>query len=157
MYIATVVALMLVFPLLSIGVDVVARQGTLGLPVVGKWFVFWSVGVRLLLAGARQIVRPQFTAAEILGLKSSESYFLVRELGFANVALGIVAALSLFKLAWVLPMAIAGGVFYGLAGVHHVMHDARNRLQNIAMVTDLYMAAVLMAFACITIANDGQA
>lgn len=47
-------------------------------------------------------------------------------------------------------MAIVGGVFYGLAGVNHIAHRGRNRLQNIAMATDLYMAAVLLAFAGIT-------
>jgi hypothetical protein len=31
--------------------------------LVGKWFVFWAaVGVRLGLAGLRQILQPSFTA-----------------------------------------------------------------------------------------------
>ena len=25
---------------------------------IGKWFVFWSIGIRLMLAGVRQIANP---------------------------------------------------------------------------------------------------
>ena len=49
-YFVSVVALMLVCTL------------TAGL--VGKWFVFWTVGIQLFLAGLRQIVQPRYTAEQ---------------------------------------------------------------------------------------------
>jgi hypothetical protein len=33
--------------------------------LLGRWFVFWAVGVRLLTAGIRQIAQPRFTAETI--------------------------------------------------------------------------------------------
>ncbi|MOA50332.1 hypothetical protein D3C78_1733370 [compost metagenome] len=66
--------------------------------LVAKWFVFWSVGWRLLLAGFKQIVQPRYTANVILGLKTDEALILVRELGFANVAMGVLGVLSLWQL-----------------------------------------------------------
>lgn len=35
-------------------------------PLVGKWFVFWS-------AGLRQMLQPRYTAEKILGLKGCAS------------------------------------------------------------------------------------
>jgi hypothetical protein len=153
MYVPVVVALMFVLPGVSIVIEMVRDHGALILWVVGKWFVFWSVGVRLLLAGLRQIFQPRYTAETILGIKGAESLVVVRELGIANTAIGSVGVASIFNPAWVLPMAIVGGVFYGLAGVNHIAHHGRNRLQNIAMATDLYMAAVLLVFAGIALAR----
>lgn len=100
MYYAIVATLMFAFPLISIGVEASLTGETVGAALIGKWFVFWAVGWRLLLAGIRQIVQPAYTARVILGFKSDESLLLVRELGFANAALGLVGIVSLFVPSW---------------------------------------------------------
>jgi len=41
--------------------------------------------------------------------------------------------------------ALAGGVSYGLAGVNHALQPHRNRLETVAMATDLFVAVVLLA------------
>jgi hypothetical protein len=112
--------------------------------VVGKWLVFWMVGVRLLLAGLRQIVQPRYTAEQILGVKDPDAALIVRELGVANIAMGSVAAASLFFRNWEFPMALVGTVFYALAGINHVTDKHRNKLQSIAMFSDLFAAAALL-------------
>jgi hypothetical protein len=144
-FILMLVALMLVFPLASIVLEVVsAEHHVLSAFIVSRWFVFWSVGVRLLLAGLRQIVQPRFTAEKILGITAQDSLLLVRELGFANVAMGTGAALSLWYPQWVLPMDIVGSIFYGLAGINHARDSHRNKLQTVAMISDLFAATVLL-------------
>ena len=145
MYLAIVAALMLVFPLASVGYEVVSGAAPLSLLLVGKWFAFWSVGVRLLLAGARQIIQPRYTAEVILSLKSEESFILVRELGFANLAVSLLGLGSLFFEPWRSAAALVGGVFYGLAGVNHLLQPHRGKLENVAMVSDLWTAVVLLA------------
>jgi hypothetical protein len=112
--------------------------------LVAKWFMFWSVGWRLLLAGARQIAQPEYTAREILGLQSAESSTVIRELGFGNLALGVVGVLSLWLSSWQLAAALAGGLFYALAGINHALQKNRNRLRNVAMISDLFVALVLL-------------
>ena len=112
--------------------------------LIGKWFAFWSVGWRLLLGGVRQIAQPEYTAREILGLQSSESWTVVRELGFGNLALGIVGILSLWLPSWQLAAALAGGLFYMLAGINHSLQNDRNRLENVAMVSDLFVGVILL-------------
>jgi hypothetical protein len=45
---------------------------------------------------------------------------------------------------WVLPMAMVGAIFYGLAGINHLGQKQRNKLQNMAMTSDLFAALVLL-------------
>jgi hypothetical protein len=144
LYYVIVACLMFAFPALSIAVDARMFAAALGPALVAKWFVFWSVGWRLFLAGVRQIAQPEYTAREILRLKSSESHLLVRELGFGNVALGVLGILSLWLPSWRPAAALAGGLFYGMAGLSHAYHQQRNRLQNVAMGSDLFATVVLL-------------
>jgi len=145
MYIAMLICLMLIFPLASIALDAfVHRHDVLDAAMIGKWFVFWAVGVRLLVAGLRQILQPRYTAETILGVKDPDALLIVRELGFANSAIGAAAAASLFLPHWTSPLAVIGAVFYALAGINHVVQKQRTRFQNAAMVSDLFAAAVLL-------------
>jgi hypothetical protein len=80
-YFVSVVALMLVCPLISIGIQILlGGPGMLTPALVAKWLVFWMVGVRLFLAGLRQIVQPRYTAEQILGVKDPDAALIVREL-----------------------------------------------------------------------------
>lgn len=143
MYFAIVGLFMFALPLVSMAVEL-AQGGIASAALVAKWFVFWAVGWRLLLAGVKQIAQPQYTAREILGLKSDESLILVRELGFANVAIGLLGVGTLMQPHWQMGAAMAGGVFYGLAGVNHARQAHRNRLENVAMASDLFVSIVLL-------------
>jgi hypothetical protein len=145
MYVAVVIGLMLIFPIASIVLDFFMHgHGALDVAIVGKWFVFWAVGVRLLLAGLRQIVQPRYTAETILGVKSPDAMLIVRELGFANTAIGSAGIGTLIFASWTLPLALIGAIFYGLAGINHMTHKPRNKLQNTAMISDLFAAAILL-------------
>ncbi len=146
MYYATVSALMVVFPLLSIAVDASIYHAHPDLFLIGKWFVFWAVGVRLVLAGLRQVVQPQYTAKTILGIEGNDALLVIREHGFANAAIGAVGILSILVPGWAAAGGFAGGILYGLAGVNHAMQVNRNRLQNLAMATDLLAATVLLTY-----------
>jgi len=147
MYFLITTALMLVLPALSIILDLcLGRHATPVMAVIGKWYVFWAAGVRLLLAGFRQMTKPQYTAETILGIKAPEAHVVVRELGFANFSLGVLGCISLFVGGWAIPAALASGIFYGLAGINHALRGHRNKHENMAMITDLLASAVLLIF-----------
>ena len=142
-----IVALMGVLPLVSILVEHLLFPGGAGLAaLVGKWFVFWGVGWRLLIAGIRQIADPAYTAGTIFRIADPAAHRLVAEIGFGNVAIGTLAVLSIFKAGWVMPAAIAGCLFYALAGAKHVFNADRTRAENLAMVSDIFIAMVLAAY-----------
>jgi hypothetical protein len=146
MYLAVVALTMAVLPIASIVVAHALAPATALSFLIGQWFVFWSVGVRLALAGMRQFLQPAFTAKEIFHMTSDEALPVVRELGVANVATGAVGLLSLWFPGFVVPVAISACIFYGVAGIRHVAEPHRSRNETIAMVSDLFLFVVLAVF-----------
>jgi hypothetical protein len=147
MYFAIVFFLMLVAPLGTIVIEHSLLHSAAPLmSLVGKWYVFWAVGVRLALAGLRQYFQPRFTAEQIFEIRNDDALPLVRELGIANFAAGIVGILSLLRPDFVLPSAIAAAIFYGVAGFRHAAQPTRNAKETFAMATDLLGCAVLAAY-----------
>jgi hypothetical protein len=147
MYLAIVLLLLFVFPVISIFVEIIGFHSSVGIvPLIGKWFVFWGVGVRLLTAGVSQIVRPEFTAKAILGMASEESLLLVNELGFGNLSIGILGVCTIVMSGWTLPAALVGGLFYGFAGFRHVFKNEKNLKETIATYSDLFIFAVLLIY-----------
>lgn len=144
MYLVMVLGLMIVLPVVSIVVEMVRSASSADLlPVAAKWFVFWSAGVRLLAAGIKQVLQPSFTASTIFKIGDPAAEKLVTEIGFGNLAMGLVATLSLLIPAWVVPAGLAGGLYLGLAGLKHVANRDRTREENLAMTTDLVVALVI--------------
>jgi succinate dehydrogenase/fumarate reductase cytochrome b subunit len=71
---------------------------------------------------------------------------LVRELGGANIASGIVGIGSILMPTFVLPSAISAGLFYAVAAMEHVRSTHRGANENIALVSDIYIAIILICF-----------
>jgi hypothetical protein len=154
MYLAFVVLVMLILPVASVLMEAtLGGSGASAIGLVGKWFVFWGVGVRLFLAGLRQMTRPEFTAETLLGIRDKEALILVRELGIANVAAGTVGVSTIVAPGWRMPSAVAGGIFFGLAGLSHLRRRERTRFENIALWSDLSLFAVLLVYCLGTMAR----
>ena len=147
MFIWGVLLVMAVLPVIWIGGEHFYFHSALPLMVlVGKWFVFWAAGIRLFSAGLVKLVRPQFTTEGIFGIESRDALPFVRELGAGNLAMGFVGIASLAKPSFVLPVAVAAALFYGIAGVRHAADKGRTLNQNIAMISDLFVFLVLVAY-----------
>jgi len=146
MYVAIVALTMFFLPAASVLVERAVHPGAPIIFLVGRWFVFWGVGVRLGLAGLGQFFQPGFTAKEIFHIQSDEALPIVRELGIANVATGLVGLLALRFPTFILPVSIAAGLFYGVAGIRHIAERGRSTNENIAMVSDMFLFFVLAIF-----------
>lgn len=151
MYLVIIIALMGVLPILSVVVELVAVAAADPVTLVGKWFVFWAVGVRLFLAGVKQTTDPGFTARSIFQIADRDAEKVVVELGFANLSIGLLGLLTIFEPGWIVPAALAGGLFYALAGIQHVRNAKRTTKEVIAMVSDLAIAVVLAVFLALTL------
>ena len=131
MYVATVLLLLLIFPLASVVIEAVRAGHTIAdMLLIGKWYVFWAVGVRLFAAGLRQAIQPAFTAVEIFEIKDPKALAIVREVGFGNLSIGLLGLLSLWHKDWRIPAGIAGGLYYGIAGLIARYASAKKRQGN---------------------------
>ncbi len=146
MYLVMVVGLMVVLPIVSTVVELVAVPGSEPVAVAGKWFLFWGAGVRLFTAGVSQVLRPQFTSQAILGEENPTANQVVQELGFANLGLGVVGIVGAWVPGWAVPAAIAPAVFLLAAGIRHIVKPGKNRMELIATLSDLLVGAVLAVF-----------
>ena len=144
MQIIGIILFMLVLPIISIAQDTATGTGLVA--AIGTWFVFWGVGWRLVAAGASQLVRPAYTASDIFEIKDPSATKLVLEIGFGNLALGVPAIASLWFPQWVPALALAGAIFFSLAGIQHVRNKASTRAEIAAMISDLGLAAVLIVY-----------
>jgi len=145
MYIALIILLVVISPALSVAIEASASHHTASIfALAAKWFVFWAVGVRLFAAGVRQVLQPAFTARDIFEMQSSESYPIVREVGFGNLAIGTLGLCSLYRPGWILPAAVAGGLYFGLAGFLHAFRRDKNTMEQTAMVTGAFAFLMLL-------------
>lgn len=139
--IATILILMLAAPVAAIALQTATAGGSL-IALAGKWFVFFF-GLRLLLAGLYQLARPDFTAKTIFRIADPNAAKIVSELGFGNIAIGALGALTIVNATWIVPAAIVMVIFYALAGGKHVMNAQRTASENWALWSDLWAAVVL--------------
>jgi hypothetical protein len=70
----------------------------------------------------------------------------VRELGFANLAIGAIGLGAVLDDNWIVPCAVAGAIFYGAAGITHLFKHRDTAAENVAMLSDLLMAAIAVGF-----------
>ncbi|MGA2041204.1 MAG: DUF6790 family protein [Bryobacteraceae bacterium] len=146
MYIVSVVLLLAILPAASVILEaVLTPHGASIAGLVGKWYAFWACGVRLLLAGIRQVGQPRFTAVEIFDLDNVKAFPIVREIGFGNLAMGTLGVCTIFRPAWLVPAAIVGGLYYGFAGLGHLLRTERNLKETVVMVSDGFAVLVLVA------------
>lgn len=146
MYFVVIALFMLILPVGCIAAEYGWLHTSADLvALTGKWFAFWGVGMRLGLAGLRQAFNPAFTARDIFEIEDERVHPIVRELGFANLALGLLGLLALLP-GWATPAALAGGLFFALAGWKHVTVSERNLTRTVAMISDLFIAVVLIGY-----------
>ncbi len=147
MYYASVLLLTLILPAGSVYAEQALAHSVLPLMLlIGKWFAFWAGGVRLFIAGIRQQLRPRATAQEIFGIMSDDPLFFIQELGMANVSMGVIGIVAVFVPAFILPAAIVTGLYYAQAGIGHLRHGGRNAHRNLAMISDLFVAVMLLGY-----------
>jgi hypothetical protein len=145
-YLISLLLTMLILPLGSVFIDYIPYPGTPFMLLVGKWFVFWAIGVRLLAAGIRQSTKPLFTLQQIFRIQNPEGRVIVKELGFANICFGLTGIIALFIADWRPAAAFAGGLYMGIAGFYHVIKKPSSPNEVLAMVSDIYIFVMMAAY-----------
>lgn len=146
MYFVVIALFMLVLPGACIAAELYWLHTSADLvALAGKWFTFWGVGMRLGIAGLRQAFNPSFTARDIFEIEDERVNPIVQELGFANLSLALLGLLAIVP-GWTMPAAIAGGLFFALAGWKHANAKERNLTRSVAMISDVFIALVLAIY-----------
>jgi hypothetical protein len=145
-YIFLVSFLTFLLPIVCAFVQMLVNKEPFSFGLIGKWFIFSAVGLRLFIAGIKQTTDPAFTAKDIFHIDNADSLHIVRELGFANLCFGLVGIVSLFMPQWRVVSAFGSGLYYGIAGVQHLLKKPVGINEQFALVTDLIIFVLLLAY-----------
>jgi len=146
-YIIVVSILTFILPLVCSAAQILSNtEIQFSFDLIGKWFIFSAVGLRLSLAGIKQTTDPAFTAKEIFHISNPESFPIVRELGFANLCFGLIGIISLFLLHWRIVSAFGSGLYYGIAGLQHLLKKPAGANETFALVTDIIIFIFLLVY-----------
>ncbi|MBX3257842.1 MAG: hypothetical protein KF862_27175 [Chitinophagaceae bacterium] len=145
-YIISVSVLTFILPAIGFVAEYFFYNTALTFELFSKWFIFSAVGLRLLLAGIRQVKNPEFTAKQIFHLDSPDSFPILRELGFANICFGLVGIVSLFRPEWRVVSAFASGLYYSIAGIQHGLQKKSGINEKFALWTDLIIFVLLLLY-----------
>ena len=146
-YIIVVSVLTFVLPIIcSVGQILINKDTALSFELIGKWFIFSAVGLRLFIAGIKQTTDPAFTAKDIFHIDNPDSFPIVRELGFANLCFGLIGIASLFLPQWRIVSAFGSGLYYGIAGLQHLLKKPAGANERFALVTDIIIFLLLLAY-----------
>ncbi|GAA3957474.1 DUF6790 family protein [Gordonia caeni] len=149
MYSGFLIGCFVVFPIISILIELSVRRrrgedpDVLGL--ILRWFTFWIAGVRLLIDGLTQAIRPEFTAESIFDTTDPTVLPFISELGYSNIAIGVIGVLSIRLCSWTAPAALAGAIFLGLAGIRHLVDGGSFTTDRaVAAGTDIFAVVILI-------------
>jgi hypothetical protein len=142
-YFILVILQTVALPIISGSIELAVAGGD-PILVFGKWWVFWGVGTRLLVAGIVQSSGKGPTTAILGSAKPSvQEGQLTRELGMANLCIGLAGLLALVP-GWALPAGLAGGLYLLIAGIMHVPKRGKNAQEQLATWTDLVVGVAVV-------------
>ena len=140
------IALVAVMPIAAATLESRIDHVVLDWPIFWKWFLFWGLGIRLFFKGVKLASTPQSTGLSLSSFKSRDSYLLLLELGFANMALGAMGILSVINDQWRLIAAIAGAIYFGLSDMLRLVKKPGDRHELVALGYNLLAFAGLVAY-----------
>lgn len=141
----------LVLPLLSIVIEFLLTKATLDPGLIGKWFIFWSIGIRLFFTGIYQIINPEFKVSSKVITTGKENLLVIRELGLANISIGLIGIISVFNNEWRQVAAIAGVVFFGLTGIQHFLQKPGTNNEMVVMGIEIFMFSIILLYLLFTV------
>jgi len=145
-YLLLNIGLVLIMPMVSTYTEHYVDEVTVSWTSLVKWFIFWTIGIRMFATGIKQASSPEATEPKVLSIKNSDTYNMIRKLGFANITIGVMGILSVLHDQWRLLAAITGGLYLGLASVQHYFKKSYTPKQVIALIYDLLVFFVLFLY-----------
>lgn len=140
------VTIMIIMPIVCSLIDIQRKEGSKKWIIITKWFLFWSIGIRSFTAGTVQLIYPKYTAEIIFDLVGNHCYIFIRELGVANIAIGLSAIISFKYADWRIPIAFISLIFYLFLSLNHIVNFQAGFNEIVSLAGDMLVVLVLCVF-----------
>ena len=111
--------------------------------IIGKWFIFWALGIRLVIAGLMQLFNPIYTN-NLLQLNLND-FIIIQELGLANFSIGLLCIISFFKKLLQKYVCLYMFIFFiGASTLHIIRIKNINFDELITLVTNIILIVVAL-------------
>jgi hypothetical protein len=70
--------------------------------------------------------------------------------------MGILGICSVVRSGWIVPAAVVVGLYYGLAGIGHLVRSEKNAKEYLALISDVFIFLVLLVFVLQGLSLDPQ-
>ncbi len=150
-YLLTTALFVILFPVISICGEAIIKRISVDPGLTGKWFIFWVAGVRLSFTGIKHIYRRGAAPAAFFYGEKKENFLMIRELGFANITIGVMGMLSVVNSNWRQIAGLAAAIFFGLSALQHFFIKPVNGKEMAIMVTDIIVFAILLLYLFFTL------
>jgi len=139
-----VLMVMIIFPIVFILIEYLRKKDNF-FNLTFKWAIFWPIGIRALTGGFMQLFNPTYTMGLLnLGV---ESTIIIRELGFLQFGVGLVAILSILKRTYIEPIFICHGIFMVGASYLHISRISHiNFSELVSLIGDLLIITIIMVY-----------
>jgi len=143
----SVVINILILPLFSIILSIIInktkQQQYNILDIIKNWFIFWSLGIRLILAGVIQIFNPKYTDNLLqLGLNN---FSIIQELGIANITIGTMCIVSFFKTNLQKYVCFCSSFFWLGLSINHIL-NLKSFNDTFSLITDVVLMTISLYF-----------
>ena len=141
-----VILLMIALPLICIITEHLISAEPIDPVLIGKWFMFWGMGVQLFLTGLLG-----YLALRIASLKNwtdtRTAYFSgIGDSKLLNIAVGVLAMLSLYFNRFREATAIAGGIFFGLRAFGRLIRKSDLGGESLLILSDLFLFCMILLY-----------
>ena len=129
-------------PILSVIVQHHLTKVDITPALLGRWFILWVVGIRLLVVGFAKVIHSGRKGNAVL-LNSDDGIGLSKITGLAKMALAGLGFLCVAYDQWSLLPTITVGIYLGLAGFQHDFKKPTTSEGWISMSYDMIVCTVI--------------
>ena len=135
-----------VFPIVTSIVDIyIHNEKYSNLNIWYKWFLFWSIGIRLLLIGIKKVLFPLFYIKKVYKSYCNQPN-IIKDFGFSYISIGILGIISLFYDNWKFPTYITGSILYLLIGLNYFKEEYHKfNISNFYNLINIFFPIIILS------------
>lgn len=140
------ILLKFLFPVCSIVCEYLYLKKPIDPSIIAKWFVFWGMGIFFLTTGLLQLIKPEYMMQQFNPGTRPINPESSRSTGILFIAVGILAAITLYNIQNLKPASIIALVYFGMGSISNFSVKPGFHINAVRLITDLLLFSSSLLF-----------